>query len=111
MEKKVECFRKGRRIAKAYSHAMGALRAMKAEADAWTLAIMGGSQQLLTSAQGTIRGIFFLAELQLNSFDCIPFLLSRLNVPGVRDRAIAQYLSTAPKNHHRVSRLLFDPAM
>ena len=55
-----------------------------------------------------MRGTFRLGILKFGFLDEVPYLFSRLHLPGVRDRCVEQYKRFAAARHHRVSNEFYD---
>ena len=87
----------------AFEYTMGKLREGMDEVNSWVAAHVEGCTNILAEVQGTVRGIIYLAVKQVSYLDVIPYLLGRLNEPGVRDRAMQQYRSAPARLHHRES--------
>ena len=68
----------------------------------WQASRFGG-WAMLQQCQGCARACYWMAVERLQVFDRVPFLLARLDEPGVRNRCLAQYRSCAARLHHRVS--------
>ena len=106
----VECPWKSRRMAVAYTFAMEQLKRALREVDAWATRTLGCDEAFLSMVQGTVRGNYLLGERHVSYLDYIPYLLGRLEQPGVRDRARLQYRSAPREYHHRESIRLLDDA-
>ena len=100
---KVDCHRKGRRLPEAYDYGMNTLRSGLREANSWSPEFwrMPGDHD---AQVGCVRSTFLIGARKFHFLDRLPWLLCRLDRPGVRDRVLAQWLEVAPERHHRVTR-------
>ena len=103
-----ECQFKGRLLPEAYPHAMQHLRAALDEVTSWTAGFLDGNAELLRQGQGCMRGAWLLAKEKLQYLDELPYLLSRLNEAGIRDRCVAQWAEAAADAHDPVSAEFLD---
>ena len=95
----------GRLVTVAHDHATGVLRAGLAEANGWTPArFAGGDRLFLSKCQGVVRLAYHFAVERIAYLDTVPWLLGRLDDPGVAARALAQYDGANVAVHDSVSR-------
>jgi hypothetical protein len=106
----VVCHRRGRRVHSAYLHAKATLEGGLTVCNAWTLGFCDGDADLLRHGQGCVRGLVVLAFKKLDFLNCVPWLLARLDEPGVKDLAISQFESELPCRHHRVTHEFLNPS-
>ena len=100
---------KGCRMHQAYVHACAHLAAGLADANMWTPEKFLGDAEFLRDAQGCVRGSFMMGRMRLAYLDQVPYLASRLDEPGVRDRCLAQYEAVDEGSHLPLTLLLFKP--
>jgi len=107
----VTCIMKGRRIASAYSFAMGKIAEGVDHAASWDMECEFGhpAEGLARQAVGTVRAVKLDAERRLEFLDRIPWLCSRLHELGVASRCLAQWEQASPAEHHRVSAEFLSP--
>ena len=94
-ELRAQCKNKGRRLPEAHSFALGVLHDAMTQAGAWGPEMFGGDAELVRQTQAVIRGSWLAAKEKLAFLDRLPYLLCRLNEPGVRDRVLSQWDSGA----------------
>lgn len=98
------CQRKGRRLKTAYTFAVRRLDAGLREARSWTQHSWGGSPQEAADLQGCVRLSVHLARQKIGFLAEVPYLLVRLDQPGVKADCLAQWRARRPDQHHRVTR-------
>ena len=104
-----QCWRRGRRLKHAYAYVRDTLSEALEEARRWTAASWDGFEWLLHEAQATIRYIYVLGLQNVAYMEQLPWLLVRLDEPGVLQRCIHQWNSTPRDAHHNVSNFFMDP--
>ena len=82
-----------------YAMAADTLRRKLVESNAWTPFDWDGCAELVADLQGSMRNVYVLAYRHITPFDRLPYLMSRLRHPGVRDRVLEQY-SEVPDHLH-----------
>jgi len=100
----VECSAKGRRLSEAWDHAMSELRSAMDEANQWEQNFWGGSQEDWREMVASVRGLFLLASRKLGHLNELPYLLARLEQPGVAARVRDLWVARQAADHHRVTR-------
>lgn len=83
-----DCVRKGRRLREAFSHATRVLEAGLVEATAWGPEDYDGDANLWRECQGAVRYTCILAKEKLGYLNKVPYLLARLDEPGLRDQCL-----------------------
>ena len=106
----VECNMKGRRLGEAFPFACANLRSLLESANRWTSADFGSDELLFHQCVACVRALHRYAMLKIGFLDVIPWLLARLDQPGVAARALEQYQSAPRISHHRVSHEFLDEA-
>ena len=96
------CPRKGRRLKHAY--AVAELERGLAEANGWQPQHFELGEIVWQELQGCVRHSVHLAHQKIRFLNEVPYLLVRLDQPGVRDECMAQWLKCAPDKHHRITR-------
>lgn len=105
----LECPMKGRRLREAYPHAKRELRSGLAEANEWGPQTWNaGGKPIWLACQGCVRLTFEVGMQKLAFLDKLPYVLARLEEPGVRRRCMDQWDSCPPEGHHRVTREFFE---
>lgn len=108
----VDCPMKGRRLPDAYRHAQQELRAGLEEANGWGPETWNaGGTPIWVSCQACVRLTFEIGMQKVSFLDRVPYLLARLEEPGVCRRCMEQWESCAPAGHHRVTRDFFEGAL
>ena len=97
------CKGKGRLLPEAYPHATETLRNALAEVNSWDHGRLSDDLVLFRQAQACMRGTYLLALEKLQHLDEVPYLLARLDEPGVRDRCLLQWGEGAAGTHVPVS--------
>lgn len=105
----IECHYRGRRVAQAYRFAVDKLKVALDECNLWTANRFGGDVGMLDACQGCTRYAYSLTLKKIEHLNCIPWLLARLEEPGVRAICQEQYQSRPPHLHHRVSHAFLSP--
>lgn len=105
---KVECWFKGRRLRTAFTWATAKLQEGLATASEWTVATFGEGITFLHEVQGCVRYVVSVTRTKLDFLDRVPLLCARLDLPGVRDRCVRQWLSS--RNHSLVTADFMDPS-
>ena len=67
------------------------LQGALSEVNTWEAERFGGDRVLLRQAQACMRGSFLLAQEKVAYLDELPWLLARLQEPGVRDKCLLQW--------------------
>lgn len=98
------CPRKGRRLKVAHRFAKAELERGLREANAWEADFFGGGERRWQELQGCVRSAVHLALQKIGFLGEVPYLLVRLDEPGVRDEVLTQWAATPPENHHKVTR-------
>lgn len=99
----VECGFKGRRLPRAQGHLMAELDGLLQESAAWSEERWGLGHQGLLELQGVIRATHLRGRRKFAWMGRLPYLLCRLDQPGVRDQCLQQWEATEEQHHHRVS--------
>ena len=105
----IVCDQKGRRLHQAHPHAMRVLGDLLATANQWSVDFFDGDVVLWQSAQGAVRALHALAVRKLDYLDKVPFLLSRLDEPNIKEKCLRQWESCSITQHHRVTRHFLEP--
>ena len=100
---------RGRRLPEAYSFAVSVFDAGLVECNSWTTARWDVGLADLLALQGCVRGTIVLGRKKLEFLTKLPFLLTRLRCPGVRDECVRQWNSAPARVHHALSALFMDP--
>jgi hypothetical protein len=100
----VSCPRKGRRLREAFAHVFGELDRILQVSNTWGEAHWGLGHQALMQMQGCVRGTVHLARRKFAWLGRLPYLLCRLDMPGVARESLKQWHSCAAADHHRVTR-------
>ena len=98
------CSMKGRRLKQAWAFVSQELGRGLAEANAWTEATWNLGLPFCLQAQAAVRIAYRLGHDKYAWLDDIPYILARLDEPGVAQRALQQYSMHGEGAHHRVSR-------
>lgn len=77
-------------------------------ASQWT-ALHLGCHAFLVSVQGVVRMVAVLGKKKFEFLDTVPYLLSRLREPGIRDRCLAQFAEAPAAKHDKVSIYMLEP--
>ena len=88
---RLACMYKGRLLPEAFPHATAVLTAAMHEVSSWQTSRLGGNTELLRQAQACMRGTTALVLEKLTYLDEIPYLLARVNEPGIAARCLAQF--------------------
>ena len=80
-----------------------------AEAGTWTRASFGCHEDLLEEAVSLCRRTPTTAKAKIGFMDVVQWLLARLDHDGVRARVLRQWESTAPAQHHAITRFFLMP--
>jgi hypothetical protein len=96
------CLYRGRRMEEAYAYACARLRDGLQEAQEWAPSRWGGEASL-ADLLGCVRLMFDYGAERMKYLDEIPYLLVRLQHPGVAARCLQQFASAPVQQHDRVS--------
>ena len=109
-EEREKCNMKGRLLTFAYTHAKEHMRDSLDEVNGWTPGDALGDTTLMRQMQACMRYAWLLSEDKLEFLNQVPWLLARLNQPGVRDLCLAQWAEAAdPSAHHAVTKEFLTP--
>ena len=104
------CIFRGRRIAQAYDYACTKLDSGKAFAESWIIPQWGVTcLEVLNNMIGAVRFAHYYLRRGLEFLDVIPFLLARLDMPGVVARCLSQYAASPAESHDEVSHEFLNP--
>jgi hypothetical protein len=73
------------------------------QANSWTVDTWGLGNAFWIQAQGVVRQVHLMASEKFQWLDEVPYLLGRLNEPGVARRCLQQFERFEAEAHHRVS--------
>ena len=104
----VLCYMKGRRMRSAWDFVQRHLDSGLAHANSMSAARYAGDYNLLRQCQGCVRMVHGLGYEKFLWLDQVPYLLSRLDQPGVEAKTVEQWVSTSPQYHNRVTRKVCD---
>ena len=104
----VECHMKGRRLKEAYAYACAQLADGLREANDWTADHFNCGDHELPLLQGCVRGVFHVSHVKIAFLDKIPWLLARLNEPGVSTKCLQQWQSVGRRHHHPASTYVLE---
>ena len=100
---------KGRVLLRCHAFALVRIDAMLAEANGWNEERFGGSVEYWQDCLGAVLYTAHMAKNSMELFSVIPYLLSQLGKPGVRDTCLEQFRSAPLERHDRVTlRLLAE---
>ena len=105
----VTCWRKGRRLHQVYDFATNYFAEMLEVANSWTVGTFGSGPVFFQQYIGCVRLTALLGEQKLVWADRLPYLLTRLDEAGVKDRCLEQYANGVPGTHHRVTEEFLQP--
>ena len=91
----------------AFTYATSALKAGLYEANAWHDSYWGLGRDANLNIQAAVRSVYAQARQKLRHLDRIPYLLCRLEEPGVAARALVQF--GEGRDHHRISAQFLSP--
>lgn len=106
----ISCPMKGRRLKEAYRHACSVLEDGLATANAWTVVEWSCDMAALLEWQACVRATHHLAMRKLDFLNKVPWLLARLDEPGVRSQCVSQWESCRAASHHRVTHEFLSPS-
>ena len=106
---RADCQFKGRLLPEAFPKAMLHLEEALREIDGWDENVVG-DVPILRSGQAAMRATWLMAKEKLAHYDHIPWLLGRLDQPGVRDRCLLQFAEAPEAKHEPVSLEFLSPA-
>ena len=107
-----QCRWKGRRLPQAAAVVGERLQMGLDEASSWNLHRFAGQlgrQDDLLELQLCVRTSVHLANLRFDYLQKIPWLLSRILEPGIREQCLDQWDSCSPDGHHRTSVRFLSP--
>jgi hypothetical protein len=105
----VVCEHKGKRMNRAFTYGMECLHEMLRGIESWTPSEFHGDITMTFEVHACIRYAFALGVEKLAYLDTVPWLFSRLDQPGIKDKCIAQWES-APRAHHHCNTIsIMDP--
>lgn len=81
---KVECPRRGRRLAEAHAQVMGVLEGMLGESNDWAPGKFEGDTDLWSQCQGAVRFTHIYGKEKAAFLDKVPYLLARLAEEALR---------------------------
>ena len=87
----------------AYDFAISTLRDAVAESSQWSEDKFNRGLDFLRLCQACVRQTLAFALEKLDFLICVPYLLARLDQPGVSQTVLEQYGVGAPARHHRVT--------
>lgn len=105
----VNCQWKGRRMKDAFAHASRELRSGLEEANSWEFSTWSLDSEEAMACQACVRATYHLASQKIRFLDRVPYLLCRLDEPGVKERCLEQWSEAPPEAHHRVTREFLSP--
>ncbi len=106
---KYKCFYKGRMIARAADRIEEFVKDMNAEANRWTDQNWGGRAQMRFEAVGAVKMISSVARRKTRYLSELPYLFSRITMPGVAAQCLAEWERGKPEDHHPLAVLLMTP--
>ena len=96
------CCMKGRRLPQAFDYGMSCLRAGLNEANSWDLHRWGIPGDL-PGMQGAVRASFLLGSRKLAFLNELPYLICRVDKPGIAARVQELWAAHPAHSHHRVT--------
>lgn len=97
------CPWKGRRMSEAWGFSQAALKEGLDECNRWQPQTFQEGDRFWREAQGCVRAAYALAQDKMLYLNRLPYMLCRLDRPGVRDEALAQYARAPARDHHKVT--------
>ncbi len=82
---------------------------MLREGNAWSIHDFDGRVRLWQTAQGCVRSAYSFASRKIDFLAAVPWLLVRLEEPGVTAECLRQWEEATPERHHPVTREFLDP--
>ena len=108
MGQEIDCPHKGRRLDQAFIKASSVLDEVLSECNAWAEGECFECGTFRREAQASVRGMTVIARKKIKYLDTVPWLLTRLLSPGIRERALNQYASKRKEQHHPISVMFLD---
>ena len=105
----VACFWRGRRLRDAYVFAMNLADAMLEEGNGWEMQTYGGFLGIWQEGVGSVGGLYAGIKAALGYLDTLPWLLVRLDEPGIAQRCRDLWAATPRADHHPVTIEFMDP--
>ena len=106
---KVVCEEKGKRMETAFTHATEVLAEFLQGIANWTAARFNGDMSMAYATHACIRYAFALGTEKIGYLNTLPWLLARLEQPGVRALCVEQWASVDPSKHHPSSVKIMCP--
>ena len=103
------CQLKGRRMPEAHEYMSAKLRQGLDEANAWTPETFSSSISEWQALQGMVRATVRMSFQRFIWLERLPYVLCRLDRPGVRDLCITLWDATPPEHRDRASAEVLHP--
>ena len=97
---------KGRLLPYVYEYASTLLTKMQNAANAWTYHWFEGDHVLWQDCVAAVLYAVDLGKKAIKEYDTVPFLFSRLDQAGVKQRILDQWHEVPPQEHDRITRRL-----
>lgn len=102
------CMMRSRRLKSAHGFVCQALDDGLREANGWTRDRFQVPLDVFLSMQGCARATVHVAHMKVEYLNRLPYILVRLDLPGIRRQCLQQWQSAAPAAHHRISRFFLE---
>ena len=100
------CIMRGRRLAESHEYVQGQLRGILETGNSWEVSSWSSGAEFWAEAQGMIRRTYLLGQQKFKYLDELPYLVVRVDSPGVALQCLQQYDAFDEVQHHRLSRHL-----